>query len=117
MDYARSPLFDAWVANNLLPSTASGLSRHPSATTSLRMSYTIVAARTTNIHIPRHLARIGESAPKRGVSRRTIPTACVGVPSPQYPEQVAPSGWVAVKVKGDMVSARGIILDTAGNLL
>ncbi|KAN0104437.1 hypothetical protein V8E51_010182 [Hyaloscypha variabilis] len=45
-----------------------------------------------------------------------MPTACAGVPVAQYPGEVA-TGWAAVKVKGDMISARGVIFDSAGNLL
>jgi len=45
-----------------------------------------------------------------------MPTACAGVPVDQYPGEVA-TGWAAVKVKGDMISARGLIFDSAGNLL
>jgi len=45
-----------------------------------------------------------------------MPTACAGVPAAQYPWGVA-SGWAAVKVKGGMISARGVVFDTAGNLL
>jgi glucose/arabinose dehydrogenase len=45
-----------------------------------------------------------------------MPTACAGVPAAQYPAEVA-SGWAAVNVKGGMLSARRLILDTAGNFL
>jgi Cytochrome domain of cellobiose dehydrogenase len=115
MDYARSSLFDTWVADNLLQSTSS-TTRRPSSTFSRHATMTSSTVRTTGTHPPGFLARTDESVPKRGVAKRAMPTACAGVPAPQYPVQVA-NGWAAVKVKGGMVSARGIVFDTAGNLL
>jgi glucose/arabinose dehydrogenase len=61
-------------------------------------------------------ARSNENVLHRGLARRSMPTACAGVPVAQYPGEVA-TGWAAVKVKGDMISARGVIFDSAGNLL
>lgn len=96
MDYARSPLFDTWVASNLLPSVTSS-TRPPRSTSSLA-----TYSRSPEL--------------KRSLARNALPTACAGVPAAQYPGQVA-SGWAAVKVKGGMISARGIVFDAAGNLL
>lgn len=117
MEYARNPLFDTWVAANLLPSTTSS-TRRPGPTrrpTSTRSAATATA--TITRMVPAELlARTDRGVQKRGLAKRSMPTACAGVPAAQYPGEVAP-GWAAVKVKGGMLSARGIIFDTAGNLL
>jgi hypothetical protein len=118
MEYARSPLFDTWVSNNLLPSTTSS-TRRPGPTTR-RATPTRSAPRptaTTTRAVPAELlAHRDGNVEQRGLARRSMPTACGGVPAAQYPGE-ATSGWAAVKVKSGMISARGIVFDTAGNLL
>lgn len=113
MEYARSPLFDSWVASNLLPSTTSS-TRRPGPTR--RPTSTRPATRTTATGSSEFLARNDQSVQKGGIAKRAMSTACPGVPAAQYPSEVA-SGWAAVKIKGGMITARGIVFDTAGNLL
>ncbi|KAH8819380.1 cellobiose dehydrogenase-like protein [Xylogone sp. PMI_703] len=89
----RDSDFDTWVAKNVLApppvSTTTTTSRVTTTTTS-------VASTTT-----------GSAA---------FPTSCSGVAAPRFPSALA-SGWKAVKIAGGLTTPRGVIVDSAGNLL
>ncbi|KAH9222029.1 hypothetical protein DL95DRAFT_432325 [Leptodontidium sp. 2 PMI_412] len=103
---ARSPLFDTWVSANLLSTdstiTSSSLVTPTSTLLTTSILPPIISASSTRL-IPEH-------------STLPIPTTCPSVPSAKY-EGVVASGWRATKVKGGMGAARGVIFDTAGNIL
>ena len=100
LNAARSPNFNTWVANNLLApapiSTSTSTTSKPSTTITTSTSTTSTGPINTNIGV--------------------IPASCAGVSSPVFASVLA-SGWKATKVLGDLTSPRGIIFDTAGNLL
>lgn len=103
---ARSPLFDTWVSANLLSTDSTITSSSPATPTSTLLTTSTlppsISASSTRL-IPAH-------------STPPIPASCPGVPSAKY-EGVVASGWRATKVKGGMGAARGVIFDTAGNIL
>ncbi|KAH7391486.1 cellobiose dehydrogenase-like protein [Cadophora sp. MPI-SDFR-AT-0126] len=103
---ARSPLFDTWVKANLL---STDTSTAPSST----------ASPTSTIPATSALPPTTSASPTKAVpthSTLPVPTACPGVPIAKY-EGMTAGGWRATKVKGGMGAARGVIVDSAGNLL
>ncbi|KAH6716794.1 cellobiose dehydrogenase-like protein [Leptodontidium sp. MPI-SDFR-AT-0119] len=103
---ARSPLFDTWVSANPLSTDSTITSSSPVTPTSTLLTTSTlppsISASSTRL-IPAH-------------STPPIPASCPDVPSAKY-EGVVASGWRATKVKGGMGAARGVIFDTAGNIL
>lgn len=95
--------FDALVAANLVQDVppASSSVAGPSATVSVRPTTMSTSARPS-------------STP--GPIQTTIPASCGDVAKLAFPVNTA-KGWRATKVAGGLTQPRGLILDTAGNLL
>jgi hypothetical protein len=103
---ARSPSFNAWIAQNTLPTSSGGvIPVNTLASNQFPMQETKPPATTlctkTKIRSPRQTA--------------TIPSSCSGL-TPRYASSIA-SGWRATKIKGSLRTPRGIVIDSAGHLL
>ncbi|KAG4430237.1 hypothetical protein IFR05_014279 [Cadophora sp. M221] len=106
MKVARSPLFDTWVVANMLSTDSTITSSSTVTPTSIIL--------TTSTFPPSTSASSTRPVPTH--STLPVPASCPGVPAAKY-EGVVASGWRATKVKGGMGAARGVIFDTAGNIL
>ncbi|KAF2108207.1 cellobiose dehydrogenase-like protein [Lophiotrema nucula] len=96
--------FDKLVSANLVPDAPPASSSVPvsSSTKSLAPSSTLSTVVVT---------------PTSAVPTSTgIPASCAGVSAAKFTTNTA-NGWKAVKVAGDLTQPRGLVFDTAGNLL
>jgi glucose/arabinose dehydrogenase len=103
LSQAQNVNFDRLVAANLVvdapPASTSGVfSSTPTSTLSSTLGTSVRPTATP------------------GPIQSGIPASCNGVTSFHSPVLTAP-GWKAVKVAGDLTQPRGIVFDTAGNLL
>ncbi|KAF2709398.1 iron reductase domain protein [Pleomassaria siparia CBS 279.74] len=94
--------FNSLVAANLLADAPPASSAPPTAT-------------PTSAH-PTTLATSITPTTSPGPIQSGMPKSCSGVPAFHSPVLAAP-GWSAVKVAGGLTQPRGLVLDTAGNLL
>jgi len=98
---AKNPKFNSWVAS-LLPSSGNTTTSTTSSAASTSATTLTTSTKTTS-----------------AVATRTavaVPSSCSGVSASRWQFQTAP-GWKAVKVAGGLISPRGMIWDTAGNIL
>lgn len=95
--------FDELVAANIIPDA-------PPVTTIVPTSSSSAVSRSSTLHT----SVISSSTP--GPTQTSIPDSCAGVSTLHSPVLTA-KGWKAVKVAGDLVQPRGLVLDTAGRLL
>ncbi|KAF2790248.1 iron reductase domain protein [Melanomma pulvis-pyrius CBS 109.77] len=102
LSLGKNTNFDKLVAANVLVDAPPVSSAPPTATpTSVR---------------PTTLATSVIATSSPGPVQTGMPTTCSGVPAFHSPVLTAP-GWRAVKVAGGLTQPRGVVFDTAGNLL
>lgn len=85
---ARSPEFDTWVSDNIIEPPGETPTASPTVTTT----------------------------PGPTSSPTGSPTGCPSVDEPNFPLEIA-EGWELVKLAGELTTPRGIVVDSAGNLL
>lgn len=95
--------FDSLVAANLIHDAPPTQSSAP------------VTSSTTSVH-PTTLSTMITSSTAPAPTQTTVPSTCADVPALRFPLNTAKS-WKAVKVAGGMTQPRGLVFDTAGNLL
>jgi glucose/arabinose dehydrogenase len=103
LSQGKNTNFDKLIADNLIPD---GPTKTP--TPSSTPTATPIPSSTWKTSV------LPSSTP--GPIQSGIPTSCAGVKDFHSPVLTA-KGWKAVKVAGDLTQPRGIIFDTAGNLL
>ncbi|KAF2185584.1 iron reductase domain protein [Zopfia rhizophila CBS 207.26] len=96
--------FDKLVAANLVPDA-------PRATSSA-----LLPSSTPISSLPSTLRTSIIPTSSSGPVSSAMPSSCTGVNAPAFPGVTAP-GWRAVKVAGNLIQPRGIVWDSAGNLL
>ena len=114
---AKNTNFDALVRSNLLnpPSSSAPVSSSTSSSTSASTSSIPVTVTSSSASSPIS-SSTSVPACTQTASAPAAPSACPGVVAESYPIQVA-SGWTATKIAGPVTLPRGIITDSAGNLL
>ncbi|KAH7310978.1 hypothetical protein BKA65DRAFT_543030 [Rhexocercosporidium sp. MPI-PUGE-AT-0058] len=106
LNAARSPLFEAWVASNILSAvpTTTGLVSTSVPVITSKPPTTIMTSTTSS------------AKPVSTVVKGKVPASCSGAGAPKFSSVLA-SGWKATKVLGGLTSPRSIIFDSAGNML
>lgn len=106
LSLARSPLFNSYVAGNVLPAQPIGI--HELRRSSLAYQGTVRKATPRN-------SGFGRKSSRRQTGTN-VPESCSGVPAAKFQTSVA-SGWKATKIAGGLQTPRGAIFDSAGHLL
>lgn len=111
LSLGQNEKFDELVAANLVVDQPPPSSSVPPASSSLSTS-----SQTPTPSAPSTLSTSIRPTSTPGPVQTGVPSSCSGVSDLHSPLLTAP-GWKAVKVAGGLTQPRGVILDTAGNLL